>query len=281
METHVFLAVLTAAALHAGWNALLKLKLEPLLAITLISIAAGLVAVPVLPFIDLPNAAAWPYIIASLVLHFIYYLTLGEAYKHGELSRVYPIARGTAPLLTAIGATLLLGERLGLIGSAGVVLLACGLLTLAFHNGTAVTRGDLRSVGFAFLTACTIAAYTLVDGVGARLAQSAAPYAAWLFALDGIMMLAFGIWRWPGQLAPAFLRSWTPMLAGGAMSMVAYAIAIWAMTQAPIALVGALRETSVLFAVLIGVVFLREPIFLGRIVAAIVVVAGIVMIRLK
>jgi drug/metabolite transporter (DMT)-like permease len=281
METQVFLAVLLAAALHAGWNALLKLRLEPLLAITFISIAAGLIAIPILPFVPFPNAAAWPYILASLALHFAYYLTLGEAYKHGALSRVYPIARGTAPLMTTVGTAVLLGETLGFNGTLGVVLLAAGLLMLALGTGTTFTRTDLRSVGFAFLTACTIAAYTIVDGVGARLAQSAAPYAAWLFALDGLMMLAFGIRRWPTEFSPAFRASWRLTLAGGAMSMLAYAIAIWAMTQAPIALVGALRETSVLFAVLIGVVLLREPVFASRMIAAIMVVAGIVLIRLK
>ena len=281
METHVFLAVLAAAALHAGWNALLKLRLEPLMAITLISIAAGLVAVPVLPFVPLPHAAAWPYILASLALHMIYYLALGEAYRTGELSRVYPIARGSAPLITAIGATVLVGERLGTVGALGIVILATGILLLSFRRGEAISRVDLRPVGFALLTAFSIAAYTLVDGIGARLAGSATPYAAWLFALDGIMMLAFGLWKWPATLAPEFRKNAVMMLAGGAMSMVAYAIAIWAMTQAPIALVGALRETSVLFAALIGVVFLREPLLASRIVAAALVVLGIIIVRLK
>ncbi len=281
METHVFLAVLAAALLHAGWNALLKLKLEPLLAITLISIAAGIVSLPLIPFAALPNAAAWPYIAASLALHMIYYLSLGAAYREGDLSQVYPIARGTAPLITALGSALFIGEALNPAGSAGVAVLACGILLLSFKNGVALVDINWRPVGFALITAASISAYTLIDGIGARAAGAAIQYATWLFLLDGVMMLAFGFWRWPRTLVGDFYRARWSMFAGGAMSMAAYGIAIWAMTQAPIALVGALRETSVLFAAVIGIVVLHERIHARRIIAALLILAGMLLIRLR
>jgi drug/metabolite transporter (DMT)-like permease len=166
MDLLVFIAVLAAAACHAGWNALLKLNLAPALSTTLVAIASGLVAVPFVLVAGLPEAAAWPYVVASVVIHVGYYVALAEAYRHGDLGQVYPIARGSAPLVTAILATALLGETLRPSGWAGVVVLAAGILLLAMRGGRSARRLDVRSVGFALLTSATIAAYTLVDGVG-------------------------------------------------------------------------------------------------------------------
>ena len=169
MDLFVFLAVLTAAAFHAGWNALLKLDIEPIVATCLVAAVSGLVAVPVAILVGVPNAAAWPYVLASVAIHIVYYLALAEAYKLGDLGQVYPIARGSAPLMTAGLATLWLGETLELFAWAGIVVLAAGILLLALRGGRAFARFDVRSVGFALLTSLTITAYTLVDGVGARL----------------------------------------------------------------------------------------------------------------
>lgn len=280
MDAYVFAAVLAAAAFHAGWNALLKVRLEPIMAMTLISTACGLVALPFLPLVGLPLPAAWPFIIASLVLHFVYYMGLAEAYRLGDLGQVYPIARGAAPLMTALGATLLIGEHLSFGGWCGILVLGAGILTLALRGGRDLSQFDGRSVGFALLTAASIAAYTLVDGAGARRAGHAAPYIVWLFLLDGVMMLAFGIWRaGAGVVATEFRAAWRVVLLGGALSTAAYAIAIWAMTVAPIALVAAVRETGVLFAALLGVVLLKEPIVVARLVAVALVLCGLVLIR--
>lgn len=281
MDPHVFLAVLAAAAFHAGWNALLKVRLEPMMAMSLISTACGIVALPFVPLVGLPLPAAWPYVLASLALHLIYYTALAEAYRAGDLGQVYPIARGTAPLMTALGATLWLGEGLGAAGWAGIVVLAAGILMLSLRGGRDLARFDGRSVGFALLTALSIAAYTLVDGAGARLAGSAAPYIVWLFVLDGVMMLAFGYWRAGASVVTEFRRAWSVVLLGGALSTAAYAIAIWAMTVAPIALVAALRETSVLFAALLAVVVLKEPVMATRLTAAVLVLCGLALIRLS
>jgi drug/metabolite transporter (DMT)-like permease len=281
VDLFVFLAVLTAAACHAGWNALLKLNLEPVVATALVATASGLVVVPFVFVAGMPNAAAWPYIIASVIIHIGYYLALAEAYRTGDLGQAYPIARGSAPLLTAILAGALLGEALGGYGWAGIILLAAGILLLALRGGRAAQRLDRRSVGFALLTALTITAYTLVDGVGARLAGSASAYTAWLFLLSGVVMTAYGFWRVGPRLAGDFKRNWPLALAGAALSTAAYAIAIWAMTVAPIALVAALRETSVLFGALFASLFLREPWIAARIGATVLVLAGALLLRVR
>ena len=164
MDLFVFLAVLAAAACHAGWNALLKLDLEPIVATSLVAVASGLIAVPFALVVGLPAAAAWPYVLASVAIHIVYYLALAQAYRHGDLGQVYPIARGTAPLMTAALATLWLGETLGPYGWAGVVVLAAGIVLLAVRGGRALQRSMPARSGFALLTSLTITAYTLVDG---------------------------------------------------------------------------------------------------------------------
>jgi drug/metabolite transporter (DMT)-like permease len=281
MDLFVFIAVLGAAACHAGWNALLKLNLEPVLSTTLVAIASGLVAVPFVLVAGLPDAAAWPYVVASVVIHVGYYVALAEAYRHGDLGQVYPIARGSAPLVTAILATALLGETLRPLGWAGVIVLAAGILLLAIRGGRSARRLDVRSVGFALLTSATITGYTLVDGIGARAAGSAAAYSAWLFLASGAVMSVFGFWRFGGSLGRHLAASWPIALGGAVLSTTAYAIAIWAMTVAPIALVAALRETSVLFATLLATLLLREPWLAARIAATLMVLAGALLLRVR
>jgi drug/metabolite transporter (DMT)-like permease len=281
MDLFVFLAVLAAAAFHAGWNALLKLKLEPIVATSLVAAASGIVAVPFAAFVGLPNAASWPYVLASVAIHIVYYLALAQAYRFGDLGQVYPIARGSAPLMTAGLATLWLGETLGPYAWAGIIVLAAGILLLAVRGGRALERFDARSVGYALLTSLTITTYTLVDGIGARLADSALQYAVWLFLLSGGAMAVYGLVRIGPRLASDFAANWQLTVSGAALSTAAYAIAIWAMTVAPIALVAALRETSVLFAALFSMALLREPVLPARIAAACLVLAGVVLVRLR
>jgi drug/metabolite transporter (DMT)-like permease len=281
MDLFVFLAVLTAAACHAGWNALLKLKVEPIVATSLVAAASGLVAVPFAAFVGFPSLLAWPYVLASVAIHIVYYLTLAQAYRFGDLGQVYPIARGTAPLMTAMLATVWLDEGLGVYGWLGVVVLAAGILLLAVRGGRALEQFDTRSIGFALLTSLTITSYTLVDGLGARVSGSALQYTAWLFVLSGGAMAVYGFAYVGRRLSNDFAANWQLALTGAALSTAAYAIAIWAMTVAPIALVAALRETSVLFAALLGTVLLREPLLPARIVAALLVMAGVVLLRLR
>lgn len=282
MDLFVFLSVLVAAACHAGWNTMLKMRLEPVATTSLVAFASGLVALPFVFYTGLPEPASWPYVIASVAIHIGYYLALANAYRFGDLTQVYPIARGSAPLMTAIVASVWLDERLGPYGWAGIVVLAGGILLLAFRGRRALDRIDTRrGVGFALLTSMTITVYTIVDGTGARLAGSANAYTAWLFLLSGAAMAVYGLVHVGPRLVGDFRTTWPLAMAGAALSTAAYAIAIWAMTVAPIALVAALRETSVLFGALFGALLLREPLLPARIAAAFLVLAGALLVRLR
>jgi drug/metabolite transporter (DMT)-like permease len=281
VDAFVFTAVLAAAACHAGWNTLLKLKVEPVIATVLVAVASGVVVLPVLPLTPPPAAAAWPYVVASVIIHIVYFVMLAEAYRWGDLTQVYPLARGAAPLLTAGLASLWLNEGLGPAGWTGVIVLTAGILLLTFKGGRPLSAFAGRAVLFALATSLTITAYTLIDGVGARLAGSALGYAVWLFIGNGIAMLIYGWLRVGAGLVGDFQRNWPMAMAGAALSTVAYAIAIWAMTVAPIALVAVLRETSVLFAALFGTLILREPMLLVRLLAAALVLAGALLLRFR
>ncbi|ANF57488.1 EamA family transporter [Halotalea alkalilenta] len=279
MTTPVLLAVLLAAALHAGWNALVKVGLDRLLAITLIQVASMLAALALLPFAGLPPKVAWPWLEFSAVLHVGYNLALVRAYRYGDLGQVYPIARGTSPLLVALVSMSLFDAELDAPTLAGIALLVAGIWLMALRGGGGLRlRGE--TLAWALTTSVFIAAYTLADGYGARAAGDALVYVCWLFLLDGLGMLLVTLaLRGPGMFG-AFKPYWAAGLGGGAMSLAAYGIAIWAMTQAPVALVSALRETSVLFALLIATLWLKEPLPPGRLLAGAVIVAGVIVTRL-
>lgn len=278
MDNLVFAAVLLAAAAHAGWNAAIKRGLDPFTSTILISIGAGIVALAVLPAAGFPAAPAWPWLIASMIVHLGYFAGLAEAYRAGDMSQVYPLARGSAPLVTALISTTWLGETLGIFGWIGLLCLVCGVVVLSL-------RGDLAkfnrpAIGFALATAVTIVAYSLIDGIGGRLAGHANAYSATLFVGCGIVMTLYALLRRGPAIFVEMAPAWRTGLFGGALQFFSYGIAIWAMTVAPIAIVAALRETSVLFGAAIAVVILKEPVRAPRIVAAILIVTGLVMIRL-
>src|SRR5262245_62087197 len=237
MDLFVFTAVLFAAACHAAWNAVIKSGLDPIPTTALITTGAGLVALALIPFIGLPPAAAWPFVVASALIHLLYFIGLSESYRTGDLGQVYPLARGSAPLMTAIAATLLIGERVNPLGWIGIVALVAGVLLLSLRGGRELARIDKRAVGFALFTAVTICAYSLVDGMGARIAGNPHPYTAAMFVGNAVVMLIYvAIRRGPGAV-PAMRAHWKSGLAGGALQVLSYGIAIWAMTVAPIALV--------------------------------------------
>lgn len=280
MDTTVFIAVLIAAACHAGWNAVIKLGLEPFTATALIAIAAGIVALPLMPLVGIPGPPSWPWLFASVLLHVGYYIGLTEAYRAGDMGQVYPIARGTAPLLTATVSTTVLGEALGVAAQIGIAVLAAGVFLISLRGGRDLARLNGRAVGFAMFTALTICGYSLVDGVGGRLSGNPHGYAVGLFVGDGIAIALLALARRGPAVARAMVPFWKPGFAGGALSLASYWIVIWAMTLAPIAIVAALRETSVLFGAVIAVVVLREPPRANRILAAIMIVTGLMLIRL-
>jgi drug/metabolite transporter (DMT)-like permease len=272
---------LFAAACHAGWNALIKVGLDPLSTTTLISIGAGVVALVLLPFVGAPAWAAWPWLIASVAIHLLYFASLIESYRTGDLGQVYPIARGSAPLMTAAATTIFVGETLSLIGWIGILALVAGVLLLSARGGRELAQIDRRAVGFAVFTALTICAYSVVDGIGARLSANPNAYSLWLFVGIAMVMVPYALYRDGRDVVPAMRRYWRRGFAGGALQVLSYGIAIWAMTAAPIAIVATLRETSVLFGAAIAVVVLKEPLRAVRIGAAGLIVCGLILIRLQ
>ena len=195
MDPFVFTAVLFAAACHAAWNAVIKVGTDPIPATAMITTGAGLIALALLPFTGLPPAAAWPWVVASVLIHLFYFIGLSEAYRSGDLGQVYPLARGAAPLMTATATAALLGEQLGLLGWAGIVALAGGVLLLSLRGGREFARFDARSVGFALFTAVTICVYSVVDGVGARVSGNPHPYTLAMFVGNAIVMLLYALVR--------------------------------------------------------------------------------------
>ena len=281
MDAFVFTAVLFAAACHAGWNAVIKVGLNPLATTTLISVGAGLVGLALMPVFGLPAAAAWPWVIASVLIHLFYFAGLIESYRTGDMSQVYPIARGSAPLMTATVSTIFVGEKLGLLGWLGIVALVAGVVLLSARDGHELAKVDRRAVGFALFTALTICAYSVVDGIGGRLSGNANGYSVALFAGIAVVMVPYALWREGASVLPHMAAYWKSGLAGGGLQLLSYGIAIWAMTLAPIAIVATLRETSVLFGAAIAVIVLREPLRPARVAAALLIVCGLVMIRLQ
>ena len=280
MSLGIFLTVLAAAAMHAGWNAFVKLRIEPLLAMTLISLTAGLFALPLLLVTGLPRAEAWPWLAGSLMFHLGYYIGLAEAYRRAEMSQIYPLARGSAPLLTAAVSVAVFGEQLVPLQIAAIALLGLGIMLISLLGRRRGSPFDPVALGFAVLAAVMIAGYTIVDGLGARVANDPHAYSAALFVVDALPLFAYVILR-RGTLALNTMRPyWLQGAAGGGLALGSYWIAIWAMTVAPIPLVAAVRESSVLFAALIAFFLLKEPLQASRIVACTLIVAALAMLRM-
>lgn len=280
MSIGVFLAVLAAALMHASWNALLKVRLDRFASISLMSFGTGLVAAPLLPFVSMPNGVTWGWICLSLCFHTGYKYYLTRAYELGDLTLAYPLARGTAPLLTTIGGAILLGEAPGPITLGGIVLLCGGVFLMSYRGNERADAFRGRAVFYALLTSVFIAGYTISDGSGARSTVDATSYAVWLFVLEGIWSMFFCIMLRGPKVVRIMLPEWKIGLLGGFLSGIAYWIAMWAMTKAPIAAVAALRETSILFAMLISVVMLGEAMSRWRVLAALLIVSGVVALRL-
>jgi len=275
----VTLAVLAAGLIHAGWNALLKRAQggDPMLDTAAVVVGSAVWSVLVLPFAGIPDPAAWKFMALSSVVHFAYYVTLSNAYRTGDLSFAYPIMRGTAPLITAVLGIVFLGELPALHVAIGIVLICAGIVSIAFVRRE---RHPPEALRWALANAAIIAAYTLIDGAGVRASGNSLAYVSWLLTLEGLPYLAWLLWR-RGRAAVTYVaKSGRLVVIGGLGSLAAYAIVLWAMTVAPVAAVAALRETSVLFAALIGAVWLKEGFGMMRLVGAASVVAGIAAIKL-
>lgn len=280
MDVTVFLAVLLAAALHASWNSAVKIGTDRSSAILLLSLTHGLIALPVLAFAASPEPESWPWIAASAALHMGYQLFLVQAYAHGDLSQAYPLARGTAPLIVMIVSLAFLGTALTLPGIAATLLISGGILTMALLGGGRAGRLRGRALAWALGTAGFTASYTLVDGLGARVSGAPTGYLMWMFIVNAVGMI---LWTLSTRGTTGFrgLRPVLPIgIAAGGLSVGSYWIAVWAFTVAPITLVAALRETSILFALLIAAFWMKEPVDRWRWIAAGLIVAGVVVMRL-
>jgi drug/metabolite transporter (DMT)-like permease len=280
MTLTVFLAVLAAAAMHAVWNAMVKVRLDRFASVTLMSLGMAATALPVSPFVDFPSAPVWFWIVLSVIAHMGYKLFLIRAYEAGDLAQTYPLARGTAPLLTVIGGIFLVSEVPSALSVLGIVMLSLGTLLMSFRGGLHLEKLNRRAVGYALATSIFIAGYTLTDGSGARLASSASSYAVWLFISDGAWSLVLCILLRGRATLGAIASEWKIGAVTGFLSGAAYWIAMWAMTKAPIASVAALRESSILFAMMISVFFLGEKMTRWRAGAALSIVAGVIALRL-
>lgn len=288
METFVVVLVLVGALLHAAWNTLIKAGGDKELDVALVHALGALVCLPLLAWTGLPPREAWPFLATSLCIHVAYYVTLTGAYQHGDLGATYPIMRGSAPMLVALGSATVLGESLSAAAWVGVCAITLGVMLVGLAR-PAEALHHKRAVGFALANACVIAGYTFVDGNGVRVAAAAggtaAAYVVLLFVLDGLPYPALVAWRrgTAGRAAVwAYVRQrWLLATLGGLASLGSYWIALWAMTRAPVAAVSALRETSVLFATVLSVLVLKERFGPQRVVGAAVIVGGVVALRLS
>lgn len=280
MTPTVVAVVLCGALLHAVWNALVKGGRDPFFGSVLVASGAALLSLPLLPILAQPAAASWPYLAASTVIHFAYYGLLAAAYRHGDMSHAYPLMRGSAPLLVAAASVPLLGEHLSPVQYAAVACISGGILSLWFATTPVAAKARGRATAFALLNALVIAVYTLIDGIGARASGAPAAYVMWLHVMSAIGLLAWCALRCPRQLRDYALQHWRIALLGGAGTLGAYGLALWAMTVAPLAAVAALRETSILFAALIAKFFLGERIGRKRALAITAIAAGAVLMRI-
>lgn len=279
MSLEVMAVVLFSALLHAGWNALVRASRDKFLASLHVVCGAAAIALVLLPGLPPPAAASWPWLAASALIHVVYFTLVARAYQGAELGFAYPLMRGTAPALTALAAALLLSEAPTPLGWLGIALICSGVLALA-GRGWRGGAGHPGAALAALANAGVIALYTLVDGQGVRRAGHALSYTGWVFLLSAVLLLATaGALRGRTVLRPPAGAGRTALL-GGAGTLAAYSLVLWAMAQAPIAVVAALRETSIVFAALIGALFLGEGLGRLRVVSTLLVCAGAVLLKL-
>lgn len=265
--------VLLAALLHATWNALLHGNRDRFRSTTWMSFGVAILSAGAIPFLPSPAPAAWPCIVASGLIHIFYNLCLVRAYRTGDLGEAYPISRGSSPLLVALGAALFAQEKLAPMHLLGILLVSGGIISLALRRG----RVSRTGTAWAILTGATIAAYTVIDGIGVRLAGHSAGYTAWMFLFYLLMPVIF-IQRRGAAALLSPVSDIASSITGGLVSVAAYGIVVWAVQFSPMGTVSALRETSVLFAALIGRLFLNEKLTARRLISCGVIALGAILI---
>ncbi|SHO63641.1 Uncharacterized membrane protein [Pseudoxanthobacter soli DSM 19599] len=279
MPVSVMVLVLCGALLHATWNTLVKSGADTEIATALVAVGSAAMAALALPFVAPPDPASWPFLATSVVAQTLYFLLVAAAYRAGDMSLAYPLMRGTAPLLVALASGPLIGERLAPATWAGVVLICAGVLGMV--AGRVRSSGNSRAaIGFAFANAAMIATYTLIDGHGVRISGSPAGYTLWIFMLTALPMVVWVGLRRGRALAHALRAQPKITFIGGFCNLGSYGVALWAMAHGPIAVVSALRETSILFATAISALVLHERVGPARYAATGLILAGVVVMRL-
>jgi len=271
----VTLAVLAAAVTHATWNAIAHGIKDQTLAFALIGVGGIATGIPLVIVAAMPRTGCWPYLLGSVAIHVFYNLLLMQCYRLGEFSQVYPLARGTSPLVVSVLAAIFVGEHLALPQLGGIVVVSAGLAVLVLAGRRPGKAAFLAAVG----TGLTIAAYTTVDGVGVRLSASPVGYIGWLMLLESLCVPAFALVRRRDVVLKQRPRVLLAGLAAGALSVLAYGLVLWAQTRGALAPIAALRETSVIFGAIIGTLAFREPFGRTRIAATILVAAGIILLN--
>ncbi len=277
MTTSALLIVLTAAFLHALWNAVVKGAPDKAIVLGLVSLGHAIPALFALPFFGLPVWAAFPFIVGSTLIHWGYYWFLNTAYKHGDLSMVYPISRGITPVLVAMGAILFAGELLSTVAWIGILCISAGIGCLSLAGLGRQT--NWIAIAAALGTGLMIASYSIVDGIGIRLSENALGYIAALFVAEIIVAGFIFTTRWQRLVALPSRFVWAG-LAGGVISGLAYGLVLYAKTNAPLGVVSALRESSVIFASIIGVMWFGEGPKSNRLLAATIVALGILVLAM-
>lgn len=278
MSGFVILVILGSALFHASWNAVIKGGSDKLFETVMKTSGGGIVAACFLPFLPAPAPEAWPYLAGTVCIHIAYYLCIAYAYRGSDLSYAYTIMRGSSPLFTALMAVFVLGDHISAGGWLGVILLSTGILTLTLDS---IKRGNfsLPVTLIALANALVIMSYTVVDGSGVRLSGNHVSYTCWVFFLNAFPILFIAILLRKGEYFRYVKKRWKYGLFGGTCSFIAYGLSLWGMTKAPISMVAALRETSVIFGMLLGVVFLKETITLPRLAAVSLVLAGAISMK--
>jgi drug/metabolite transporter (DMT)-like permease len=276
VDLKVFAVVMLAALLHAGWNAIVKSAPDKLLTTIMVTAAAAGLAGVLLPFLTAPTPSSFPYAVASSLFQIMYFLLIARTYHIADMSQAYPLMRGTAPLLVAIVSAFQMDDALSPIAWVGVGAICLGVFIIALGG----TLKDRKGIRLALLNALVIAGYTLIDGLGVRKSGAPAAYTLWVFLLTGVPLALWAIIARRSSFVPYLGRHWRVGIAGGIGTTASYGLALWAMTVAPIAVVAALRETSILFATLIAGFVLREPIGARRIVSACIIAGGAAILRL-
>ncbi len=277
MEASIALIVLTAALFHATWNATVKSGKDSLITLTGVNVATGCIALPIAFMVGLPSSESWPYLIASAILHFGYYIALSEAYRFGDFSQAYPIARGTAPIIVTLYGVFVLGEILSLFETLSLIGIIAGLLIFVTRGFGRVVQ-DKHALFAALATSAFIGGYTIVDGIGGRLSENVPGYMVWLSILDAVPILIYTTLKRNVSQVMTLCKEWKILLVGGALALSSYSMVVWSMTQAPIPLVSALRETSIIIAALIGAFYFKEPSGKRRIIASIVIFLSVVLL---